>query len=129
MSAFAPVSLKNQAATEIVFSPTTVDRNSSVNVANYAAPGTVYDARHKLSASIQLPTARSTRAKVKLKVTIPYMDAVNTSVKIDESIINIDFSFPKGAAQIDRQNLRAYAADLLTDAIVTAMVDNFEGIY
>lgn len=129
MSLYAPVSLKNQAATAVAFLPTTVERNANINVANWAVAGTVYDARHKLSASLQLPSARSTRAKVKLKLTIPLMDTVNPAIKRDESIINIDFSMPKSAALLDRQNLRAYAADLLTNAMVTAMVEGFEGVY
>lgn len=129
MSTFATVSLKNQAGTEIAFNPTTVDRNSNVNVANYAAAGSIYDSRQKLSASLQLPSSKSTRAKIKLKLVIPYMSAVDPAIKLDESIINIDFSLPKGAALLDRQNLRAYAADLLTDAMVIAMVENFEGVY
>lgn len=129
MSQFAAVNLKNQAGTEVTFSPTVVDRNASINVANWAASGTIYDGRHKLSASLQLPTARSSRAKVKLKVVVPFMSTVDPSVKLDESIINIDFSMPKSAALLDRQNLRAYAADLLTDALVIAMVESFEGVY
>lgn len=129
MSAFAPVSLKNQAGTETAFNPTTVERNASINVANWAAAGTVYDGRHKLSASLQLPTSRSPRAKVKLKVTIPHMSSVDPNLKLDESIINLDFSLAKISGLVDRQNIRAYAADLLTDAIVIAMVENYEGIY
>jgi hypothetical protein len=129
MSTFAVVSLKNQAGTETAFNPTTVDRNSSINVANYAAAGTIYDARHKLSASLQLPTSKSTRAKVKLKLVVPFMSALDPAIKLDESIVNVDFSMPKNAALIDRQNLRAYCADLLTDAMVIAMIENFEGVY
>lgn len=129
MSAFAPLSLKNQAAAEVVFNPTTVDRTNSVNVANYAVAGSIYDARHKASASLQLPSAKSTRAKIKLKVTVPFMSLVDPNIKIDESIVNVDFSIPKSAALLDRQNLRAYVADFLTDAVVIAMVENFEGVY
>lgn len=129
MSAFATLNLKNQAGTETAFLPTTVERNNSVNVANWAVTGSVYDARHKASASLQLPSAKSTRAKIKLKVTVPLMSVLDANIKTDESIINIDFSIPKSAPLLDRQNLRAYAADLLIDAMVIAMVENFEGVY
>jgi hypothetical protein len=129
MSTFAAVSLKNQAGTETPFLPTTVERTSNVNVANYAVTGTVYDSRHKLSLSLQLPSSKSTRAKIKAKLVVPIMSAVDPLIKLDESIVNVDFSLPKNSALLDRQNIRAYCADLLTDAVIIAMIENFEGVY
>lgn len=127
MSQFATLSLENQAGTEVPLTVSTIDRTS--NVATWTGAGSAFDARIKASFSITLPTARSTRAKVKAKVIIPVMSPVDPTVKVDENIVNIDFSLPKNSVLLDRQNLRAMAADFLTDPVIVAAIENFEGVY
>jgi hypothetical protein len=127
MTQLATLSLKNQAGTEVAFAVNGV--NYTNNVASWAAAGASYDAKSVTSFSLTAPSAKSTRARVRLKLSIPIMDAVNPLLKVDESLVNIEFVLPKRSILLDRQNLRAYAADFLTDAIVVAAIENFEGVY
>lgn len=127
MTQLATLQLKNQAGTEVNFAVNGV--NYSNNVASWAAAGASYDAKSIATFSLVPPSSKSTRARVKLKVSIPIMDAVQTTLKVDELIANVELVLPKVAVLADRQNLRAYIADFLTDAVVVNAVENFEGVY
>ncbi len=127
MTQLATLQLKNQAATEVTFAVNGV--NYSNNVASWATAGSSYDAKTVATFSLVPPTSKATRARVKLKVSIPIMDAVQTTLKVDELIANVELVLPKIAVLADRQNLRAYIADFLTDTVVVNAVENFEGVY
>lgn len=126
MSAFATVALTNEAAATVNFTPLNLD---NTGVARWGTANSVYDAKSLLSMKVDLPSGKSTRIKVKQKLTIPVMDAVDATLKIDELICNVEFSLPKSATQTQRLDMRKYAATLLAHAITTAAVDVFEGIY
>lgn len=127
MSQLATLQLKNQSATEVDFNVNGV--NYANNVASWAAAGASYDAKSIATFSLQQPSGKSTRARLKLKVSIPIMDAVQTTTKIDELIASVELVLPKSSVLLDRQNLRAYIADFLTDTVVVNAVEKFEGVY
>lgn len=126
MPALANLVLKNQAAADVTFAP--VNIQSATGVANWMGAGATLDNRTHVSSSVTLPTGKATKVRGKQKVTVPVLDPV-TGVKVDEIIINIDFAIPRVAVLADRQNARAYAASLLTNAITVAMVENYESVY
>lgn len=126
MSAFATLTLKNNATTDVVFSPLTIDSNG---VAQYGTADTIYDGKTFVSISSKVPSVRSNKARLKLKITHPLMDSVDTTKKLDEAIATVDIAYPKNMSQAARRDLKAYIATLVTNAVTTAFVDGFEGIY
>lgn len=126
MPAFATLNLKNQAAVETPFAPTSI--NASSGVATWLGAGATLDARAQASSSVVLPTGKATKVRSKQRVVFPIMDPV-TGLKVDEIIINIDSSIPKNSALADRQNCRAFAADFMVDPVVVAAFENFESVY
>lgn len=126
MPAFSTLNLKNQAAVETAFNPTTIDPSSKV--ATWLSAGSTLDNKSSASHSVLLPTGKATRVRIKQKLLIPVIDSV-TGLKIDDQMVNIEFSLPKNGALADRQNLRAFAADFLTDPVVVAAIENFESVY
>lgn len=127
MTQLATLSLKNQAATEVAF--TVEGINYSTNVASWVNVGASYDASKRATFSLVPPTARSSRARVRVKVAVPIMDPVLVTKKVDELIVNVEFVLPKSSTLADRQDLRAYMADFLTDPVVVNAIQNFEGVY
>ena len=127
MSAFATLQLKNQAATEVSYSPADID--PATNVAKWLGAGASYDARPQVTLSVSYPKGNATKVKVRGKISVPIMDPVITTQKVDELIGTFEISLPKVAALIDRQNLRASLADFLVDATVVAAVEGFESVY
>lgn len=127
MSQFTTLNLKNQAATEVAFANSKIDYQTGVST--WIAAGSSFDSRQKATLSMTLPSARSNRARVKAKVSIPIMDVVDATRKVDELVCNVEFVLPSKSILADRQNLRAYVADFLTDAVIVAAVENFEGVY
>lgn len=127
MSAFATLNLKNQAGTEVAFAPAQID--PSTKIARWLASGSSYDAKPSAQIVVDLPKNGSTRIKVKGKVSIPVMDPIDASKRIDENLCAFEFSLSKTSVLLDRQNLRAHIADFLTDAVVVAAIEQFEAVY
>lgn len=127
MSAFATLNLKNQAATEVPFAPASIDPSNKV--ITWLGAGASYDAKPKATLLLNLPKAGASRVRIQGKVSIPVMDAIETTKRIDENLATFDFSLSKNSTLLDRQNLRAHIADFLTDAVIVAMVEQFENVY
>lgn len=127
MPAFANLSLKNQAATEVVYTPADID--PSTGVARYIGAGASYDARPQVTISTSYPKGNSTKVKVKGKIVFPVMDTVDTTRKVDENIAQFEFSLSKTSALLTRQDLRAALADFLVDATVVSAIEGFESVY
>jgi hypothetical protein len=127
MSAFAALALTNEAATSVTFSPMSID--TSTGIATYATSDGIFDAKSVVSISTRVPSAKSTRARLKLKVSIPIMDPVVTSKKADECLVSVEFSLPRNATSAMRLDTRAYAKALIAHATSTAFLTSFEGIY
>lgn len=126
MPAFSTLQLKNQAAIETSFSPASI--NPATSVVSWLGAGATLDARTQVTHSLVLPTGKGTRVRSKQRVTIPVIDTI-TGTKVDEIIVNIDASIPKNSALADRQNIRAYVADLMTDSVVVKSYEDFESVY
>lgn len=127
MPAFANISLKNQAAVEVVYTPADIDPTSSV--ARYLGAGASFDARPQVTISTSYPKGNSTKVKVKGKIVFPVMDTLDTTKKVDENIGQFEFSMSKSSALLTRQDLRASLADFLTDPTVVTAVENFESVF
>lgn len=127
MPAFNTLQLKDQSATERSFAPASI--NSASGVINWMRDGDSYDSRQSATLLVTLPKTNTSRVKIRGKVSIPVMDPVYTEKKTDELIASFEFSLPKNAVLTDRQDLRAYLADFLTDAVVIAAVEDFESVY
>lgn len=126
MPAFVTLQLKNQAAVETPFNPSSIDPSSKV--ATWLGAGTTLDSRVQVSASLVLPTGKQTRVRAKQRVVLPVIDPV-TNLKVDEIIVNVDFSIPKNASLANRQDIRAFAADFLTDSVVVKALEDYESVY
>jgi hypothetical protein len=126
MSAFATLTLQNNAATNVVFNPQSID---SDGVATYLSGDAILDAKKKVTMSVSLPKGGSTVARVKQKVVVPIMDTIDANKKVAEAYVTIDFVLPKLASETIRLDLRKYADTLLTNAVTTAAVQSLEAIY
>lgn len=127
MSAFATLSLQNEAAVAQTFAPAGIDPQG---VAKWMTQTeSVFDARRQVTMSVSLPKNGSTVARVKQKVLIPIMDTVDTTKKVAEAYAIVELVLPKVASSTVRLDLRKYADQLLTNAVTTAAVTNFESIY
>lgn len=126
MTAFATLTLLNNAAVAQSFNMQSIDREG---VANWmTSTEAVFDARRKASLSIKLPKNGSSVIRIKGRVLIPIMDTIDTTKKVGEAYSNVDFVIPKQANQTQRLDLRKYTAELITNAVMTACVDVFEGV-
>lgn len=125
MPAFAALTLKNNAATDVVFSPSNIQNG----ITRYTTQDSVYDARSVITTSVTLPKTGGQVARLKQKIVIPVMDAVDATKKIGECFANIDVVFPKQASETQRLNLRAYVKNLTADAVSTAAYQYLEDTY
>lgn len=127
MTNFATLQLKNDAGTEVDFLVGNI--NYTNGVATWNATAASYDARRLATFSLALPTARSTRARVKAKVSIPIMDVVNPLLKVDEILCNIEFVIPKQASLADRKDIRAFTEDFISDEVIKNAIEKLESVY
>ncbi|DAD51380.1 coat protein [ssRNA phage Zoerhiza.1_16] len=131
MTAFASQNLKNAAGSNVAFAPQTI--NPSNGVASWATSAeTVYDLKSFLSISSSVPSAKSSKARLRVKISVPMTlsDAGGTYYKADEAIATLDIAIPKNMDLTYRQNLQAFMKSVLTDAsFVTNFMSAFEGIY
>lgn len=126
MTAFASLTLVNNAAANVTFIPTGIDPKG---VATWMTNDAVYDSRRKVTMSVSLPSNSGSVIRVKQKVTVPVMDAIDTTKKVGEAYVYIESVFPKLASQTTRLDLRKFADTLLTNAVSTAAFTDFENIY
>lgn len=127
MPAFAVLQLKNQAASEVSYQPADID--PATGVARWLGAGAVYDARTQVTSSVVYPKTSGTKVRVKGKISVPLMDPLDATKKIDEAIATIEFAIPKGMALAARQDLRASIADLLIDNTIVKAIEEFESTY
>lgn len=127
MPAFAALQLKNQAASEITYSPADID--PSTGVSRWIGAGAVFDARTQVTSSVTYPKSTGTKVRIKGKISVPLMDTVDTTKKIDEAIASFEIAVPKNMVLLSRQDLRAALADFLIDTVVVKAVEDFESVY
>lgn len=126
MSAFASLTLQNNAAANVIFNPQSID---SMGVATYLTGDAILDAKSRVTMSVNLPKNGSTVSRVKQKIVVPVMDTVDPSKKVAEAYANIEFVFPKNASETIRLDCRKYAVTLLSSAVTTAAVQGLEAVY
>lgn len=126
MSAFAALTLQNNAAGNVVFNPQSIDSNG---VATFLTADSVYDARKRVTMSVTLPKSTGNVTRIKQRVIVPIMDTVDTSLKVAEAYVNIEAVIPKQTSETTRLDLRKFADTLLQNAITTAAFQNLEAIY
>lgn len=126
MPAIAALSLTNQAAAAVVFSPSTID---AAGVAKFFAPGSVLDGQPSVSASLRRPKNGSMVSRAQFKIVVPKMNSIDPSKKDSEAYVNIEFVFPKNSTSTERLDVSAFAKSLLAHASVTAMLTNVETFY
>lgn len=126
MSAFANLTLQNNAAANVTFVPSNIDKNG---VATWYVTNSVLDARHRASLQVRNPSASSNVARVSARVVIPVMDTVDASKKVADCIGTFEFVLPKQATEANRLDLRKYLDTLMQNAVTTAAVQYIESIY
>jgi hypothetical protein len=126
MSAFANLTLVDYAVANVVFSPTSIDQSS---VAKWLDANAIFDAKRATTMQVTLPKSNGSVSRVKQKIVIPIMDAVDTTLKVSEAIVSIEFVLPKNSSLTQRRDLRAFAVSLLGNAVTTAAIENYESIY
>lgn len=126
MSAFASLTLQNNAAANVVFNPQSID---SAGVATWISSDSVYDARKKVTMSVSLPKNGSSVVRVKQKLFAPVMDSIDATKKVAEAYVTIEAVLPKQASETLRLDMRKLADTLLANAVSTAAYQNLEAIY
>lgn len=126
MSAFATLTLQNNAAANVVLTPNSID---SQGVATWMGTAAVLDARPRATLSVRNPKGGSSVARVSGKVVVPVMDAIDPSKKIGEVLGSFEFVLPKQATETQRLDVRKMVDTMITNAVVTAAVQNIESVY
>lgn len=126
MTAFAALSLLNNAAVAQTFGPAGID---SEGVAKWLGNETVYDGRKVVTMSVKLPKNGSSVVRLKQRIAIPIMDTVDVTKKVAEIYADVLFVIPKQASLTHRLDLRKYVDQLVINAVTTAAVTDFESIY
>lgn len=126
MTAFASLTLQNNAATNVVFTPSAIDKDG---VALWFAPGAVLDARPRATLRVTNPKNGSNVARVTGKVVIPVMDSVDTTKKVADVLGSFEFILPKQATETNRLDIRKMVDTMIQNAVTTAAVQYIESIY
>lgn len=127
MSQFTSLTLKDDGGADLVFANSRIDY--STGVATWLGTGQIFDAKRKATFSLTLPSAKTSRARCKIKVAIPLMDSVDGSKKVDETTFNGEFVLPKNCSLAHRKDILAHAESFITSAFVTAAIEMYEGLY
>lgn len=100
-------------------------QDTQTGMISYIGPGESYDARPVLTLLSTFPKNGSNRLRQRVKMSIPVMDPVDPTKKIDELIFSMEVSLPKNASLETRNDLKAYAADLTQQSIFRAFITDF----
>jgi hypothetical protein len=129
MTQFTTLPLENHSATEDDFTPGTVNHQTGV-ITWYGPPrmNSLQENKDVVTLSLVTPSAKSSRARVRLKVSRPVLDSM-TSKRLDEDIFTCEFSLSRLSDLSNRQDLIAYAVSLLNSDPASNAVLNYEGTY
>lgn len=125
MSAFATLTLQNNAAANVVFSPANIEGG----IATWYTTASVYDAAWKVTMQVKRPVNGSTVARVKQRIVVPIMDTLDATKKVGEGYVDVEFVLPKIMSETNRLDLRKMLDTLALNAVTTAAVQNIESIY
>lgn len=126
MTAFAALTLQNSVPAAVIFSPVNID---SSGVAKWFSSANVLDAKSVVTLSQTLPKNGSQVARTKLRIAIPTMDTVDSTLKKGDNYVNVEFVTGKLSSSTERLDLRALLVSLLGHAAVTAALTTYEAQY
>lgn len=125
MTAFAALTLKNAADADVTFGPADIESG----VATWLTSDDIFDAKKRVTMAVVRPKPGGSVVRVKQKVLVPLMDAVDTAKKIGEAYASVEIVMPKTMSSTARLDLRKHVETLVSNAVTTAAVTSFEGIY
>lgn len=114
MSAFASVVLADRNPTNRTFD--FIGLSNGVATYAYQPAGSSLDARVTASFSISPASKTSAVHRVKAKMVTPLMDTVDTTKKVGETVVNVEFLLPKLGIKTIRQDSLAFMLDFLNKA-------------
>jgi hypothetical protein len=126
MTQFVPIVLTDSGAGSRTFNPLNI--NYQNGVATWKTNGGSFDNGQSLSFSLSVPTAKSSRCRIKAKVVIPILGVLDQA-KVDELICNIEFVVPKNADTDLRNDLLAFSQQLLEEDVIQNAIGSFQGVY
>lgn len=126
MPALAAMTLVNNAAANVVFSPNMIDPNG---VAIWYTQNSIIDARSKATLSVRQPKPGSSVARVVGKISIPVMDTVDSTKKVSEVLGTFEFVLPKQATETQRLDIRKMMDTMLMHANLTSACQYLETVY
>jgi len=146
MPALANIVINDGAATPVAhtFNPNGKDGNG-VNYFYDRALG-VAVGFPRISIDMKTPSVAGPRTassvdrvyRVKAKVVVPVLESTSAATgtgitpaptKAYDVTANIEFVIPERAALADRENILAYAKNLLADSFMTSLVEDLEALY
>jgi len=111
----------------VTYTPSLIDQNG---VAIWIAPGAVYDADKRFSMSVRRPVKGSQVIRAQLKLMHPVMDPVDSTLKIGENLVNVEYVFSKRSTVSERNLLQGHLCELLhNSAEVDDLIVSLASIY
>lgn len=141
MGAIAPISLKNFAAVENIF---TANQPEKGVVWFFNRTATSALGHNRVSAQLASPPMGGSSLadvnrvyKARFNLYFPTLENIGTTDggyqavprRAYENIVKVEFQLPERGALLERQNLRSALVDLFTETNVIDMIDNFNGVY
>jgi len=146
MPATAALTINDGLATPVAhtFSPNGKDHNG-VNY-YYDRVGGIGIGFPRVSLDLRTPTIAGPKGvssvdrvyRVKARIVVPVLETTSAATgtgivpaptKAYDVTANIEFVIPERAALSDREDILAYATNLLSDSVMASMVENLEGIW
>lgn len=125
MSAFATLTLTDASAASVAFAPQSID---ATGVARWLSSDAIFDSKKVVTMQVTLPKGKSPVSRVKQKIVVPIMDAVDTTKRVAEAYVNIEYVFPKQTSLAVRKDIRAFVSDITSEAVTTDAVENFGAV-
>lgn len=138
MSAFAPITLADGAATPVnhTFSPVNIDAAGVAKLADRS--GGISVGFPVITLSVRNPSSTSKNYRVTAKVVVPTLEVTSPSTgtgiqpaptKAYDLFATLEFVLPERSTLLERQHLYAYVKNFLANANVSNAVQTFEAIY
>jgi len=138
MSAIASLTLNDGASTPVThtFAPVKID---PAGIAKWAdRSGGIALGYPVITMSLREPSKTSRNYKLMAKVVVPTLEVTSPSTstgiqpaptKAYDCLATVEMVFPERTTLAERKNLSAFVKNLLSNAVTTAAVENFEAVY
>jgi hypothetical protein len=139
MTAIAALTLADGQATPVnhTFAPVNIDVNGVARWADRSSG--IALGFPVISSSLRVPSKGSRNYKLTMKVALPVLEQTSASTatgiqpaptKAYDLLFNCEFVLPERSTLAQRNDILAYAKNLLANAgVVTAAIQNFESVY